>query len=66
MAIRTASALHAEMNPKRVKRDLAFAFNRLLPKSGYADLRAEDVVWAALDALPIDPYAATSAGRFFR
>jgi Mlc titration factor MtfA (ptsG expression regulator) len=57
--------LHAEMNAKDWKRDLAFAYDDFCRKVDDADLRAEDDDGEALDALPIDPYAATSAGEFF-
>jgi len=57
--------LHSDMNPKEWKRDLAFAYEDFCRKVDDADLRAEDDDGEALDALPIDPYAATSAGEFF-
>jgi Mlc titration factor MtfA (ptsG expression regulator) len=57
--------LHADMSAKDWKRAFVFAYEDFCGKVDDADLRADDDDGAALDALPIDPYAATSAGEFF-
>jgi MtfA peptidase len=57
--------LHPEMKAKDWKRVFTFAYDDFCRKVDDADLRAEDDEGAALDALPIDPYAAASAGEFF-
>jgi Mlc titration factor MtfA (ptsG expression regulator) len=57
--------LHATMNAKDWKHAFSAAYGDFCRKVDDADLRAEDDDGAALDALPIDPYAASSAGEFF-
>jgi Mlc titration factor MtfA (ptsG expression regulator) len=57
--------LHAGMDAGEWKRDFSRAYDDFCTKVDAADERAERDDGAALDALPIDPYAATSAGEFF-
>ena len=57
--------LHAGMSAAAWKRAFAAAYDDFCARVDAADDRAERDGGAALDALPIDPYAATSAGEFF-
>ncbi len=57
--------LHATMNAKDWKRAFAAAYDDFCLRVDAADALAESDDGEALDALPIDPYAATSAGEFF-
>jgi Mlc titration factor MtfA (ptsG expression regulator) len=57
--------LHPEMSARRWKAAFTAAYEDFCGRVDSADDRAEADGGAALDALPIDPYAATSAGEFF-
>lgn len=57
--------LHAGMSAAAWKRAFSSAYQDFCVKVDRADQRASRDGGAALDALPIDPYAATSAGEFF-
>jgi Mlc titration factor MtfA (ptsG expression regulator) len=57
--------LHADMNAKEWKKAFSAAYDHFCAKVDEADERADFDDGAALDALPIDPYGATSAGEFF-
>jgi Mlc titration factor MtfA (ptsG expression regulator) len=53
------------MNAKEWKKAFSAAYDHFCAKVDEADERADFDDGAALDALPIDPYGATSAGEFF-
>ena len=57
--------LHADMSSKAWKEAFAGAYADFCARVDAAQALAERRVDAALDALPIDPYAAESAGEFF-
>jgi hypothetical protein len=57
--------LHGGMRAQEWKRAFSQAYEDFCRKVDDADRRAEDDEGAALDALPIDPYASASAGEFF-
>ena len=57
--------LHADMPPAAWKRAFATAFEDFTRRVDAAEALPKRKVQAALDALPIDPYAAESAGEFF-
>ena len=57
--------LHAGMSPREWKRVFSFAYDDFCRKVDDAELRLDDDDGEALDALPIDAYAAVSAGEFF-
>ena len=58
-------SLHAGMSAAAWKRAFAQAYQDFCERVDEADALAEEDEGEALDALPIDPYAATSAGEFF-
>jgi Mlc titration factor MtfA (ptsG expression regulator) len=57
--------LHAEMSAMQWKHAFTHAYDDFCARVDAADDLAERDGGIALDALPIDPYAATSAGEFF-
>ena len=57
--------LHASMDAAAWKRAFTSAYEDFCAKVDAADELADRDEGEALDALPIDPYAATSAGEFF-
>ena len=57
--------LHADMSAREWKRAFASAYDDFCARVDDADDRADTDDGAALDALPIDPYGAASAGEFF-
>jgi len=57
--------LHPNMSAKDWKNAFKFAYDDFCRKVDDADLRADDDEGEALDALAIDPYAATSPEEFF-
>ncbi len=57
--------LHHDMDPAQWKRTFSAAYRDFCDRVDDADDRADRDGGAALDALPVDPYAATSAGEFF-
>ena len=57
--------LHAGMSAAEWKRAFAPAYDDFCARVDAADDSFEEDDGEALDALPIDPYAATSAGEFF-
>jgi len=57
--------LHPQMSAARWKQAFSQAYDDFCRKVDRADRRAGRDGGAALDALPIDPYAASSAGEFF-
>jgi Mlc titration factor MtfA (ptsG expression regulator) len=57
--------LHSDMSAVAWKRAFSQAYEDFCAKADAAEDRAEIDGGEALDALPIDPYAATSAGEFF-
>ena len=57
--------LHPEMSARAWKGAFSAAYEDFCARVDAADDLAERDAGAALDALPIDPYAATSAGEFF-
>ncbi|MGZ5040688.1 MAG: zinc-dependent peptidase, partial [Usitatibacter sp.] len=57
--------LHKGMAPKEWKRAFAGAYEDFLAKVEAAERLPEARMHRALDALPMDPYAAESPGEFF-
>ena len=57
--------LHKEMSAKEWKRAFAAAYEDFVKKVEAAERLPEARMQRAFDALPIDPYAAESAGEFF-
>jgi len=57
--------LHEEMSAKAWKAALSAAYDDFCARVDATDRLSERRAQAALDALPIDPYAAESAGEFF-
>lgn len=57
--------LHASMSGKAWKDAFAAAYEDFCARVDAADRLSEARIQAALDALPLDPYAAESAGEFF-
>jgi Mlc titration factor MtfA (ptsG expression regulator) len=57
--------LHAGMDPREWKRAFAAAYKDFLARVDAAEALPEARMQRALDALPMDPYAAESAGEFF-
>jgi MtfA peptidase len=57
--------LHRGMDPRDWKRAFAAAYKDFLARVEAAEALPESRMQRALDALPMDPYAAESAGEFF-
>jgi MtfA peptidase len=57
--------LHPGMDPREWKRAFAAAYKDFLARVEAAEALPEARMQRALDALPMDPYAAESAGEFF-
>ena len=57
--------LHAGMNPSAWKESFASAYAHFCARVDAAERLSERRMQAAFDALPMDPYAAESAGEFF-